>query len=126
MLLFARKLALQENVVFSPKKPQLSRSTLWCIFREVIATFFLGCSNLVVYNSNAFEKNFKLRWKGETYILIFPILKRSILSGKWTLEHKVHVMSIQKTYDYEHLKFLVELEDMFKNFGDHVLKTYSI
>jgi hypothetical protein len=35
-------------------------------------------------------------------------------------------MSIQKTYDYEHLKFLVELEDMFKNFGDHVLKTYSI
>jgi len=35
-------------------------------------------------------------------------------------------MSIQKTYDCEHFKFLVELEDMFKNFGDCALETYSI
>jgi hypothetical protein len=35
-------------------------------------------------------------------------------------------MSIQKTYGYEHLNFLVELENMFKTFADHALKTYNI
>jgi hypothetical protein len=35
-------------------------------------------------------------------------------------------MSIQKAYGYEHLKFLVEFEDIFKTFGDHALKTYNI
>lgn len=73
---------------FLGEKTPKGESTLQCVFLDITISNFLGWSNLVAYNSNAFEEYNKNEMIN--YIVIFPNLKKilkkhQMFNQRWTL-----------------------------------------